>query len=213
MIKDISESSQGLKILIPLPRIWPLAFFLGLWLAPWAMGEWSALKGLFSGGFHPGSVFLLVWLAGWTAGGAIALFAFITSLAGEEEVACDGRTFSICWGAFGWGYRKRWPVAAVKALGRAPAIKMPFTVNASRGKGGPVRVLRGLLFVLPGRRPVPFGWSLAEEEAEKVLARLRARHSFPVPGEGGIPHAGQLFDAAMTAGKTGGKDSRTSTGG
>ncbi len=214
MIRKISDGSQGLKILLPLPRVWPLAVFLGLWLVPWGIGEWNALKGLFTGGFNPGSAFLLVWLAGWTAGGAVVIFTFLASVAGEEEVACDGRTFSICWGVLGWGFRKRYPVEAVKAMGRAPATARSFIMDPSHhGKTPPVPVLHGLLFFLAGKRPIPFGWSLTEAEAETVLARLRSRHPFPVPGEGGVPPADQIGAAGKTVEKSFRKTFRFRIGG
>jgi hypothetical protein len=188
MIRQMTDGPEGLKILLPLPRLWPVSFFLGLWLWGWGRGEWRVAGELLraaGGGFHSVDLFLALWLALWTVGGAAAIFCFLVTVAGEEEITCDGRTLAICWGVFGYGLRKRFPVESVEALGRAD-VKVEVRRGAKAGTAAgpaatPPAFLRGLLVFRAQGKTIPFGWKLTESEAGSVLARLRSRHAFPAP--------------------------------
>lgn len=179
MIKRLTQGPGGLQVLLALPHLWPLALALLFPIAGWWKEEIRGVGELLAHrGADPGTLLLAAVMGLWTLIGAGLHLALLFSLAGEEELTCDGRSLGIRWGVFGFGLRRGWPVAAVRALGRAPLPEKP------------PRFLRGLCYFLPGHRPVPFGWSLTEAEAEQVLASLRARYPFPPPGEDDSPPSG-----------------------
>ena len=72
----LEETTDGPRVVIPTPFLWPISIFMGFWLCGW--------PALLPGGF------LLFWLAGWTAAGFFTWGAFLFSIQGREVVSLSG---------------------------------------------------------------------------------------------------------------------------
>jgi len=190
----VNDSPEGLEIVIPAPRIWPVAIFLGLWLAGWATGEVFALRQLLAPGPLPARVFLAVWLSFWTFGGAVALSICVWMLAGHERVRLRPNALTIQREAFGLGPVKAYEFDRIRNL-RAQPLPPLEELTAARGAQAPdgtpvvtpekaAAVMRvvgiggpGISFTYAGRA-VRFGVALDPLEARSVVSQLQSRHSF-----------------------------------
>lgn len=93
----LEETTDGPRVVIPAPFLWPVSIFLGFWLSGWTAGEMSAARSLWqlaraADGWLvllPGG-FLLLWLAGWTAAGVFIWGIFLFSIQGREVVSLNG---------------------------------------------------------------------------------------------------------------------------
>ncbi|HAT72517.1 MAG TPA: hypothetical protein DCS63_06855 [Elusimicrobia bacterium] len=93
----LEETTDGPRVVIPTPFLWPISIFMGFWLCGWTAGEVSAAKALWQlarsadswPALLPGG-FLLFWLAGWTAAGFFTWGAFLFSIQGREVVSLSG---------------------------------------------------------------------------------------------------------------------------
>ena len=190
----VNDSPEGLQIVIPAPRIWPVVVFLGLWLAGWATGEIFALRQVLSPAPVPAKVFLAVWLAFWTFGGTAALSICLWMLIGHERVSLRPDALTIQREAFGLGPTRSYeldrvrnlhaqpmpPLSEIAVKGDAQALGGKQTVPAEQvtmalravGSGGP-----GISFTYASR-PVRFGVALDPVEARMVVTQLQARHAF-----------------------------------
>jgi hypothetical protein len=190
----MNDSPEGLEIVIPAPRIWPVVVFLALWLAGWVTGEVFALRQILSPAPVQAKVFLALWLAFWTFGGAAALSICVWMLVGHERVRLRPDALTIQREACGLGptlvYEldrvlnlRAQPMPALTAVAVAPSAQAPDgkravpaeqvkTVLRVVGIGGP-----GISFTYAGR-PVRFGVALDPMEAQMLVTQLRARHSF-----------------------------------
>lgn len=188
----ITDSPEGLEIVVPAPRIWLVIVFLGFWLVGWVTGEVFAARQLFGPGPPAARLFLLVWLAGWTLGGGAALGACLWMLVGHERVRLRPDTLVIQREAFGLGPRKAYALERIRDLRavelpplselRLPQgdhVPQPVTAETAGaalrivGIGGP-----GITFRYDGK-PVRFGLALDPLEAHQVVSQLKGRHSFP----------------------------------
>jgi hypothetical protein len=189
-----NDSPEGLEIVIPAPRIWPVVVFLTLWLAGWATGEVFALRQILLPSPLSAKVFLAVWLVFWTFGGAAALSVCVWMLAGHERVRLRPDALTIQREACGMGPTRVYeldrvlnlraqPMPSLTEVAVAPGAQAPDgkravpaesvkTVLRVVGIGGP-----GICFTYAGR-PVRFGVALAPLEAQMLVTQLRARHSF-----------------------------------
>ena len=190
----VNDSPEGLEIVIPAPRIWPVVVFLGLWLAGWVTGEVFALRQLLSPSPLPAKVFLAVWLTFWTFGGTAALSICVWMLAGHERVRLRPDALTIQREAFGLGPVTVYEFDRIRNL-RAQPMPPLTEVTLTRGAQAPdgkrvvpaekaVAVMRvvgiggpGISFTYAGR-PVRFGVALDPMEAHSVVAQLEARHAF-----------------------------------
>ena len=188
----ITDSPEGLEIVVPAPRIWLVVAFLGLWLVGWVTGEVFALRQLAGPAPTVARLFLVVWLAGWTAGGAAAIGACLWMLVGHERVRLRPDSLTIQREAFGLGPKQTYPLDRIRDLravelpplpelhlppgDHAPQLTTGETAGAALrivGIGGP-----GITFRYDGR-PVRFGLALDPLEAHQVVAQLQGRHPFP----------------------------------
>jgi hypothetical protein len=190
----VNDSPEGLEIVMPAPRIWPVVVFLGFWLVGWATGEVFALRQILSPAPAPAKAFLAVWLAFWTFGGTAALSICVWMLAGHERVRLRPDALTLQREAFGLGPVKVYeldrireltaqvlpPITAVAMAHGAPAPDGELVVSPQKagavlrviGIGGP-----GITFRYDGK-PVRFGVALDPLEARMVVSQLQARHSF-----------------------------------
>jgi len=190
----VNDSPEGLEIVIPAPRIWPVMVFLGLWLAGWMTGEVFALRQILSPSPVPAKVFLAVWLAFWSFGGTAALSICVWMLVGHERVRLRPDALTIQREAFGLGPTKVYGFDRIRNL-RAQPMPPLTEVTVTRGAQAPdgtrvvpaeqaKTVLRVMGIGGPGisftyaNRPVRFGVALDPMEARGVVAQLVARHAF-----------------------------------
>ena len=192
----VNDSPEGLEIVIPAPRIWPVVVFLGLWLAGWLTGELFALRQILSPSPLPAKAFLAVWLAFWTLGGTAALSICVWMLVGHERVRLRPDALTIQREAFGLGPTSVYALDRIRNL-RAQAISPPAGGPGAPGAPSPdgtvivpaeqaQAVLRVIGVRGPGisftyaSRPVRLGVALDPVEAQSVVTQLQARHSFVV---------------------------------
>jgi len=92
----ITETFEGIEIIVPAKKYWFVIVFLGLWLCFWSVGEFFALKTIFTGkiGIATG-VYLFVWLSGWTYGGFFAFKSLWWIIAGKEVISFTKNNFTI----------------------------------------------------------------------------------------------------------------------
>ena len=188
----ITDSPEGLEIVVPAPRVWLVVAFLGLWLVGWVTGEAFALRQLLGPGPPAARLFLAAWLAGWTFGGAAALGIGVWMLVGHERVRLRPDALVIQREAFGLGPTKAYALERIRDLraldlpplpelrlapgDHAPDVTTAETAGAALrvvGIGGP-----GISFRYDGK-PVRFGLALDPLEAHQVVAQLKGRHPFP----------------------------------
>jgi len=190
----VNDSPEGLEIVIPAPRIWPVVIFLACWLAGWVTGEVFALRQILAPSPLPAKAFLAFWLVFWTLGGGVALSACVWMLAGHERVRLRTDALTIQREAFGLGPVTVYEFGRIRDLRAQPlpsptdlalpgggaAGSGPPALDAEKaaavvhaiGIGGP-----GIAFTYAGR-PVRFGVALDPMEARSVVAQLEARHPF-----------------------------------
>jgi hypothetical protein len=188
----ITDSPEGLEIVLPAPRIWLVVGFLLLWLAGWVTGEIFAVRQLLAPGPIQARLFLVAWLALWTLGGGTALSIAVWMLVGHERVRLRPDALTIQREAFGLGPKRVYALDHIRDL-RAldppplPDLKLPAGAEAlegvpqeaaivamhAAGIGGP-----GIVFRYDGRH-VRFGVALDPLEAHQVVAQLQGRHAFP----------------------------------
>lgn len=190
----VNDSPEGLEVVIPAPRIWPVVVFLGLWLAGWATGEAFALRQILLPSPLPAKVFLAVWLAFWTFGGTAALAICVWMLVGHEHVSLRPDALTIQREAFGLGPTRIYELDRIRNL-RAQPMPPLTEVTVARGAQPPdgkpavpaervKTVLRVVGIGGPGisftyaSRPVRFGVALDPLEAQMVVTQLQARHAF-----------------------------------
>ena len=190
----VNDSPEGLEIVIPAPRIWPMIVFLGLWLAGWATGEAFALRQILSPTPLPAKAFLAVWLAFWTLGGTAALSICVWMLVGHERVRLRPDALTIQREAFGLGPTRVYELDRIRnlvaqALPPLTEVAVARSAQAPGGKlavsaekAGAVLRLIGIggpgVFFNYGGKPVRFGVALDPMEARMVVTQLQARHSF-----------------------------------
>jgi len=190
----VNDSPEGLEIVIPAPRIWPVVVFLGFWLAGWMTGEVFALRQILSPSPLPAKAFLAVWLTFWSFGGTAALSICVWMLAGHERVRLRPGALTLQREAFGLGPVKVYEFDRIRNLRAQPMPPLTEVAVARSaqepdgkrvvpaeqaaavmrvvGLGGP-----GISFTYAGRA-VRFGVALDPVEAHGVVAQLVARHSF-----------------------------------
>lgn len=183
----LEETSEGPRVVIPAPQLWPVTLFLGVWLAGWAAGEVSAVKALLEIArtqdgplaLLPGA-FLLFWLAGWTAGGLFALAVALFSLQGREVATLSNGTLLVRLETFfGLGWTWKLPVAGM-APPRLKLSEVPVGRVGALPDGAKPQVFDFAYIALEsGRRKWRLGLPMAEERARDLLYTLQTRFGLP----------------------------------
>ncbi|MBI3297139.1 MAG: hypothetical protein HYZ75_03175 [Elusimicrobia bacterium] len=150
------DGPQGPRVVIPTRCFWPVMLFMGAWLAAWAVGELSAIRGLLGPNPWFAKLFLLVWLSGWTLSGALVGAIFIaTSGLFREVLWRDGRQFFRRWEGLGLYWTLRHEVSAM-------------------GPIAPAKDAGGLRFDYAGKEII-IGLGLDEGQTARLLELLRER--------------------------------------
>jgi len=131
----------------------------------WVVGEFSALRALFSGGMglNVATLFLLVWLIGWTAGGLVAGSIFLLMLDGSEIVTVGEGIVRRRVEVFGFGLSWRYPLEQVsnwRPTGDESGVKSFITFDYAGPKGG---------------KSIRFGTGLTEPRAEEICDEVWSR--------------------------------------
>lgn len=184
----ITEEPRGLRIVIPARRNPFLILFLGGWLMAWAFGEIAAAQSVLAGlgfefqgpfnvqGSKDGLLFMAGWLLAWTAGGALAIVAWLWTVAGREIVTATDGTLTIKRSVLGRGPTREHEMAHVCAMRVAAEPFNPWDTQGLLrfwGMGG------GPIAFDYGARTSRFGTALDEAEARQIVARLTARFHIP----------------------------------
>jgi hypothetical protein len=151
----VERTPDGVRIVMPVPRIKFVIAFLGLWLVGWAAGEISVLHTLtrLPSLISPMTLFYLVWLVGWTIGGVAAALLLAIVLDGKETVTFTPERI----------------VRRIEAYGRG--LDFPYSMEAA----GHLRVMydsndEGNLIGFDWKdKTVRFGTGLNETNAEKAV--------------------------------------------
>ncbi len=194
----VNDGPEGLELVIPAPRIWPLIAFLLLWLAGWAAGESFALRQVLAPAPLGPRAFLATWLAFWTLGGGFAISVCAWMVGGHERVRLGPDALTIRAEVLGLGPTRRYGLDRVTRL-RAPALRLDAEVAASpavqaalaraQARGHSVALDAGAMLKVVGvggpgitfdydGKPVRFGLALDPAEAAMLVTQLRARHAF-----------------------------------
>ncbi|HNW43155.1 MAG TPA: hypothetical protein PKI19_01530 [Elusimicrobiales bacterium] len=189
---NTEETSDGPRIVIPAPRIWPLPLFFGFWLCGWTTGELAAGRSLLqilqsgpSGAELLPAAFLAVWLCAWTLGGLFVWAIFFFSLNGREVVNLQGDRLRIRLETFlGLGWNRFFSLQGMlpPRLQNIP-IPVPKTSVPGQTPGAP-----GLnyshLVIESGTNRWRLGLGMEEQRAKELLYTLVTRFGLPREGFG-----------------------------
>lgn len=149
-----------------------LLFFLGFWLAGWAVGEAAALSALLQPGGTAAPWLLAAGLSLWTAAGGFALYAWLWQLAGREVVTVGASSLVLRRALLGPGRPRRYDLAKLENLRVAPPAREAWRFPASLAFWG---LAGGAVAFDRGGRTHRFGLGLDEAEAADLVRRLRER--------------------------------------
>ena len=170
-LTTIEDGPDGIRVVMPVPRIGCVAVFLSLWMCGWAMGEVSAIRSLLAGGLlNPGGLFLLVWLVGWTAGGVVAGAILFATIDGREILTIDGSVVRRRVEAFRWGLSWRYPLDKVSNF------------RTTGDSEGDQSFLSFDTTSLKGDKTIRMGSGLTEARAEEIAETVWARYPSLMPG-------------------------------
>lgn len=159
---QLEETPTGLRIVMRPERSGCAVAFLATWFVGWAVGEVTAIVGLFGGTVWVNGMFLGSWLLAWTAAG-VAVAAFLLFLIGGAEiVSIEPEGVSRRIEAFGRGFTRVYPASEVRnfrALGVDNTGERNFLAFDHRG--GTLR----------------FGTALSESTAVRIAEQVWA--TFP----------------------------------
>jgi len=172
---SVEDGPQWSRFIVRPTRLWPIAIFLGAWLAGWTAGEVSAVRAL--AGIHGSLVgvlllggFLVLWLAGWTAAGVFCWSIFLYSLFGFEEVSLEPGLLRLRWRALCFYWTREFDAREIGGF-RVTAL----SAKGTPGTGGS---LAALFFRHPGGRML-FGLGLRSEDATGLLWAMKSRGRLP----------------------------------
>lgn len=170
----MTDTSEGLRIIIPGRPSWFVVGFLGLWLGGWGIAEVMVVLQLVKGDAPPeGEASMLVWFAIWTLGGILALYALLWQVIGKEILTVHGSTLTIRRDVGGVGFSKAYSLTQMDALQIKPVEFNPFDVSSSLqlwGIGG------GVVAFDYGGKLYRFGAGLNEPEAKQIVAAMTQRY-------------------------------------
>jgi len=173
----ISDTVEGLRIVMPCRRSWFVIWFLGFWICGWAVGEVVVTRQYLQGDAPPdGELFILTWLGVWTVGGLVAMYAWSWQVIGKEILTVHGQQFTIRRDIAGVGFDKEYNLVEMRDLRvQLPGFN-PIDVSSSLqlwGVGG------GVMVFDYGARTYRFGAGLDEAEAKQVMMAIKQRYRIP----------------------------------
>ncbi len=169
----ITDTVEGLRIVMPCRRSWFVIFFLACWILGWAVGEVMVSRQFLNGDApSEGELFMLAWLGVWTVGGGVAIYAWLWQLMGKEIVTVHGQTFTVRRDIGGFGFDKEYDLVQMRDL-RVESVGMnPLDFSSSLqlwGVGG------GMIAFDYGARTHRFGAGLDEAETKQVITAIAQR--------------------------------------
>jgi hypothetical protein len=187
-IWTLEETTDGPRVVIPSPCLWPLAIFLGVWLCGWMAGEVSAAKSLWQLArtsdtwlaLLPGA-FLLFWLSGWTMAGIFIWGAFLFSIQGREVVSLHGDRLRIrleTLVGLGWSWHFSLPEMAPPQLIAIPLQKNK-DLDDTRLAGAMLPNYSGVV-IRSGSKSWRLGLGVDEPGARDLLHTLTVRFGLGV---------------------------------
>ncbi len=169
----VTDTVQGLRIVIPCRRSWFVIFFLACWILGWAVGEVMVSRQFFNGDVPAeGELFMLAWLGIWTVGGAVAIYAWFWQIMGKEIVTLHGQRFTVRRDIGGFGFDKEYDLVQIRDLRVGPVGMNLLDFSSSLqlwGVGG------GMIAFDCGARTHRFGASLDEAETKQVVTAIAQR--------------------------------------
>lgn len=170
----ITDTSQGLRIVIPYSRSWFVIFFLGFWICGWAVAEYMVSSQFLKGDAPPeGEWFMLAWFGVWTVGGLFAIYALLWQIMGKEIVTVHGQAFRTRHDIGGFGFNKDYDLVQMRDLRATQVGFNPLDISSSLqlwGIGG------GVIAFEYGARTYRFGAGLDEAEAKQVVTAIKQRY-------------------------------------
>ncbi len=173
----ITDTAEGLRIVVPCRRSWFVIGFLAFWICGWGVAEVMVAKQFVSGDAPPdGELFMLAWLGVWTLGGVVAIYAWLWQVMGKEILTVRGQTFNIRRDIGGFGLDKKYDLVQMRDLRIGLIAFSPVNVSASLqlwGVGG------GVITFDYGARTYRFGIGLDDAEAKQVVSTIKQRFRIP----------------------------------
>lgn len=174
---SITDTTQGLRIVVPCRRSWFVICFLGFWICGWAVGEVMVTRQFLNGDAPPGGeLFMFAWLGVWTVGGVFAIYAWLWQVMGKEIVTVQGQSFKTRRDIGGFGFDMEYNLVQMRDLHvRQPGFS-PIDLSSSLqlwGIGG------GVIVFDYGARTVRFGAGLDEAEAKQIVTAIKQRYRIP----------------------------------
>lgn len=173
----ITDTSQGLRIVMPCRRSWLVICFLGFWICGWGVGEIMVTRQFLDGDAPPeGELFLLAWLGVWTLGGVFAIYAWLWQVMGKEMLTVHGQTFKTRRDIGGFGFDKEYDLVQIRDLrvGHLGVNPLDFSsILQLWGVGG------GVIAFDYGARTYRFGAELDEAEAKQIVTAIKQRYRIP----------------------------------
>jgi len=179
---QIEESANGLKIMLPAPRKWPVLMLIGLGVPLWAAGLLATLTAIVRGGSGGGVsvLMLLLWLAAWLIAGLCIVGCALWMLGGREIIAVSEGKLIL---------RREW-----RGCGRERGFKLTHITNlrSTPDRVGLYELVTTLrVFGLEGGKIAfdyvglteQFGAGISEEEASRIVPLLKKYLGPPAGGE------------------------------
>jgi hypothetical protein len=169
----MTNTPEGLRVVIPYRRSWFVSGFLGFWISGWAVAE-VMVPAQFLMGKAPaeGASWMYTWLAVWTVGGLLAIYAWLWQVIGKEIVNVHGQTFTTRRDIGGFGFDKVYDLVQMRNLRIEPAGFHPLDLSTALqlwGIGG------GVIAFDYGARTYRFGTGLDETEANQAMTAIKKR--------------------------------------
>ena len=169
----ITDTSQGLRIVMPGRRSWFVICLLGFWICGWAVAEVMVAIQILNGDAPPeGESFMLAWFGIWTVSGMFAIYACLWQVLGKEIVTVHGQTFKIRRDIGGFGFDKEYDFLQMRDLRVGQVTFNPLEFSSSLqlwGIGGGVMVFKY------GAKIYRFGAGLDEVEAKQAVTAIKKR--------------------------------------
>ena len=174
----ITDTSEGLRIVMPCRRSWFVICFLAFWLCGWAAAEVMVANQFVKGDSPPeGELFMLAWFGVWTVGGVVAIYAWLWQIMGKEILTVRGQMFKLRRDIGGFGFNKEYNLIQMRDLRIRPVGASPLEFSSSFqlwGVGG------GVIAFDHAERTYRFGAGLDEAEAKQIMTAIKQR--FKIPG-------------------------------
>lgn len=169
---QIENTSDGLRITIPVKKNYFVILFLGFWLCGWVAGEVSALTELINGkGAADG--FLFFWLCAWTVGGIFAISTWLWNFKGKEIIIFTGVELQHIRQVAGLRWSKEYELASVRNLrGQAQMSSIIGSRNPMDFWG----LTGGSISFDYGHSTHRFGAQLDEAEANYIVSTIKQHY-------------------------------------